>query len=64
MNTTVSPHEYVQAKGWDLMSIAESANDLSDNDAQNANRYVEGGAYALQAYCQRRVQEIVEYRAD
>lgn len=64
MNTTVSPHEYVQAQGWDLMSIAESANDLSDDDAQNADKCIEGGAYALQTYCQRRVRETVEYRAD
>jgi hypothetical protein len=64
MNATVAPHEYVLAKGWDLMCIAESADDLSDEDAQNADKYVQGGAGALRAYCQRRVGEIVEYRAD
>ena len=46
------------------MGIAESADDLSDEDAQNANKFVEGGAHALQAYCQLRVREPVEYRAD
>ena len=64
MNTTISPHEYVLSKCWDLMSIAESADDLPDEDAQNADKYVEGGANALRAYCQLRVREIVEYRAD
>jgi hypothetical protein len=46
------------------MCIAESADDLSDEDAQNADKYVEGGADALVAYCQWRVREPVEYRAD
>jgi len=64
MNARVTPHEYVLAKAWDLMGIAESADDLSDEDAQKANKYVEGGAVALQAYCRRRVREPVEYRAD
>jgi hypothetical protein len=64
MNAGIAPHEYVQAKGWDLMCIAESADGLPDEDAQNADKYVEGGADALRDYCQRRVREIVEYRAD
>jgi hypothetical protein len=64
MNAKITPHEYVQAKGWDLMCIAVSADDLPDEDAQNAEKYVKGGAGALRAYCQRRVREIVEYRAD
>jgi hypothetical protein len=64
MNATVTPHEYAQAKGWDLMSIAVSADDLPDEDAQNADEYVEGGADALRAYCQRHMREIVVYRAD
>ena len=64
MNATVTPYEYVLAKCWDLMCIAESADDLSDEDAQNADKYVAGGADGLQAYCQRRMRETVEYRAD
>jgi hypothetical protein len=64
MNSRVTPHEYVLAKAWDLMGIAESAGDLSDEDVQNANKSVEGGAGALQAYCQQRLREPVEYRAD
>jgi len=64
MNATVYPHEYVLAKTWDLMCIAESADDLPDGEAQNADKYVEGGADALRAYCQRRLREPVEYRAD
>jgi hypothetical protein len=64
MNARVTPHQYVLAEAWDLMFIVESANDLADKDAQNANKYVEGGAGALQAYCQRRVREPVVYRAD
>lgn len=61
MNATVTPHEYVQAKGWDLVCIAESAD---DHQTRNADKYVKGGADALRAYCQRRVREPVEYRAD
>jgi hypothetical protein len=64
MNAMITPHEYVQVKGWDLMCIAECADDLSYEDVQNANKYVEGGADALLAYCLRRVREPVEYRAD
>jgi hypothetical protein len=61
---TVTPYEYVQAKGWDLMCIAASADDLPDEDAQDADKHVDGGADALRDYCQRRVREIVECRAD
>jgi len=64
MNARVTPHEYVLAKAWDLIGIAESADDLSDEDVQSADKYVEGGANALLAYCQRRLREPVEYRAD
>ena len=64
MNGRVTPHEYVLAKAWDLMSIAENADNLSDEDAHNANKYVEGGADALLAYCLWRVREPLEYRAD
>lgn len=63
MNATVTPHEYVQAKGWDLMCIVVSADELPDEDAQNADKYVEGGAHALRSYCRRCVREIVKYRA-
>jgi hypothetical protein len=64
MNARVTPHEYVLAKAWDLLEIAENANDLLDEETQNADKYVEGGADALLAYCRRRVREPVEYRAD
>jgi hypothetical protein len=56
--------EYVLAKAWDILQIAERANGLSDEDADNADKYVEGKAGALLAYCRCRVQEPVEYRAD
>jgi hypothetical protein len=64
MNARLTPQEYVLVKGWDLLQIAESANDLTNEDAQNADKYLEGGADALLAYCRRRVQEPVEHRAD
>ena len=64
MNTRVTPHEYVLAKAWDLLQIAENADDLPNEDAQHADKYVEGGADALSAYCRWRVRESVEYRAD
>ena len=64
MNARLTPQEYVLAKCWDLLQIAESANDLSNEDGLNAGKYVEGGADALLAYCRRRVREPVEYRAD
>jgi hypothetical protein len=62
MNATITPREYVQARGWDLICIAISADDLPDEDAQNADTYVEGGADGLRAYCQRRVRDTIEYR--
>jgi hypothetical protein len=64
MNTKFTAQEYVLANAWDLLQIAERADDLSDEDADNADKYVEGGAGALLAYCRCRVQEPVEYRAD
>jgi hypothetical protein len=64
MNGRVTPHEYVLAKAWDLMSIAENADDLADENAQDANKYVEGGADALLAYCRLRVRQPIEHRAD
>ena len=64
MNARFTPHEYVLAKAWDLLQIAERADDLSDEDTESADKYVAGGADALLAYCRGRVQEPVEYRAD
>jgi hypothetical protein len=64
MNTKFTAQEYVLAKARDLLQIAERAAHLSDEDADNADKYVEGGAGALLAYCRGRVQEPVEYRAD
>jgi hypothetical protein len=64
MNAKFTPYEYVSAQAWDLLEIAERADGLSSEDAHNADNYVEGGADALLAYCQKRVQESVAYRAD
>ena len=50
---TITPREYVQARGWAIICIAIRADHLPDEDAQNADTYVEGGADALRVYCQR-----------
>ena len=64
MNTRITPHQYVLANAWDLLRIAESADDLPHDDAQKADKYVEGGADALLAYCRWRVRVTIEHRAD